>query len=174
MGYKKIAIGGIAKLSKPNIKQLLSAIKEIIGDTEIHLFGITQPKLVRDIGLPNITSVDGMGPYMGGVIRGEYFKTSTERYKCFPVSSITDEVCDLIVSREYNKVRDFADPDTNFNLDHSVEGLKTEYWKSCDCVACSDLGVKVALHHSDTARHRAFHNVYVIAKEFKNMEYGID
>lgn len=174
MGYKKIAVGGIAKLSKPSIKQLLSSIKEIIGETEIHLFGITQPKLVREIGLPNITSVDGMGPFMGGVVRGEYFKTSTERYKCFPVSSITDEVCDLIENRQFDRVIDFADPDTNFNLDRSVEGLKTEYWKSCSCVVCSDLGVKVSLHHSDTAVHRAFHNVYVVAKEFKNMEYDLD
>jgi hypothetical protein len=167
MGYKKVALGGIAKLSKPSLKQLLTEVKEVIGDTEIHLFGITQPQLVRDVGLPNITSVDGMGPYMGGVIRGEYFKTSTERYKCFPVATLSDEVCNLIEANEYEKVRAFSDPNTNFNVDQTIKGLGARYWESCDCVVCSSLGVKSAIHHSDTGRHHGFHNVYVVAKEFK-------
>lgn len=168
MGYKKLAIGGIAKLSKPSIRELMASIKEVVGDTELHLFGITQPQLVRELDLPNITSVDGMGPHLGGVIRGEYFQTSTKRHKCFPITHVSEETQSALDRRDYDQLRTYADPTTNFDVDQTLEELKGEYWKGCDCIVCTQiLGSRVAFHHSDTARHRGFHNLYVIAKEFK-------
>jgi hypothetical protein len=172
MGYKKIAIGGIAVLKRPDLKEVLATIKEVIGDTEIHLFGITQPKLIKDANLPNVTSVDGMGPYFGSIIRGEYFVDSIIRPKCIPVDDMTkaSQIGEILKSGNRLDIEKICDPNTNFDLRRVLKFLKTDYWDSCTCKVCETLSWKMSLHHNDISPLRGYHNMWVIANEFKQIE----
>jgi tRNA-guanine family transglycosylase len=173
MGYKKIAIGGIARLPKQKLRGLLAAVKEVIGDTEIHLFGVTQPKVIVDSNLPNVTSVDGMAPFFNSVMRGLYLKTSRDIRQCVPIDDLNnlDSMVEAINNQDFDKVEMLADPNTTYNMKRIFKELKDGYWNKCDCVVCKTQKTKMAIHYTMSSRLRAFHNIQVIAREITNIKY---
>ena len=169
MGYKKIAIGGVAHLSKPSVIELLKRVKEVIGETEIHLFGLTQPKILKAVQMPNITSVDGMGPFISSVVSGSYFGADRKRYMCVPLEDVnkSEEYERIMGTSDFLKVEEIFDPETNFSKDRMLKTLKSRIWESCDCAVCEELGAKVVLHHKEYSRIRGLHNMYITGKQLR-------
>jgi hypothetical protein len=168
MGYKKIAIGGIAKLPKPRLKELLSTIKEVIGDTEIHLFGITQPKVIKNANLPNITSVDGMGPFINSVISAVYFHDRGKAL-CVPLKDVNlaDDFVRLLKDKRYLEIENtLLDPETSFKIKGVYKTLKlSNTWDPCSCNICKVHGNKMLIYHNNFSRLRGFHNMYMVRKQ---------
>jgi hypothetical protein len=169
MGYKKIAIGGVAHLPKPSVIELLKRVKEIIGETEIHLFGLTQPKILRAVKMPNITSVDGMGPFISSVVSAVYFAPDEKRYMCIPLEDVnkSEEYEKIMANGNFLKVEEISDPETNFSKDRMVKTLKSRVWETCDCAICEEFGSKIVLHHKEYSRARGLHNMYMVGKQLR-------
>jgi hypothetical protein len=181
MGYKKIAIGGIAKLHFQKILQLLDGIRDVIGDMEIHLLGITQHKVLRKAKLPNITSVDGMGPYKNSMFnRGYSYRSDLYWKQILPnLKNIDQDQLGTILSQDSLNLTDLDsyldwentinDEDPSNSIPAREKGLqytlKNKLWEKCGCVICEKESWRVISPYGEYAPSRGFHNMYQIKKE---------
>ncbi|WP_209508085.1 tRNA-guanine transglycosylase DpdA [Ruegeria sp. HKCCSP335] len=75
MGYKYIAIGGMVPLRAPQIKTVLTAIREAVGnDLNMHVLGFAKAEEIHQFSDVNITSFDTTSPLLRA------FKDSTRNY----------------------------------------------------------------------------------------------
>lgn len=180
MGYKKIAIGGIAHSPTKTIVEITSHVREVVGDMSVHLFGITTPSRIRKFNLPQITSVDGMGPYFNSVNSGMYFfggktywacSVDTQREEDFSRWAEEDRTEDLrtlieqsngteSVPKSYFEETEELLVDTKFGLDGFSIALKDKPWRLCPCGVCRKFGAKVFIFKSPYAQLRAHHNYF--------------
>lgn len=75
MGYQYIAIGGMVPLRAPQIKTVLAAIREAVGnDLNMHVLGFAKADEIHEFGDLNITSFDTTSPLLRA------FKDSNRNY----------------------------------------------------------------------------------------------
>ena len=187
MGYKKIGVGGIAKLHWLKIVELLNSLKGVIGDTEIHLFGVIQPRLLRSVDLPNITSVDGLGAMRNAVANyGQSYRYEEKYWQTFPSLEGLDEDkytdFENVMGQENVSLNDIdpflSEVSNDYNLSKVSAGqrdfllqrsLKQRIWEKCPCKVCSDLGWRVLLNDKRYNHSRGFHNIYRMGMELRSL-----
>jgi hypothetical protein len=181
MGYKRVALGGVANLRSTSLLEILSALKPHIGDTQLHLLGIVQPSVLRGAGMKQITSVDGMGPHRNSIAnygkgyrcRGTYWQVippldpkKTER---LDVTSLTfEEVNECLVENPYIVSQRVTRDQREEALALS---LRERIWEECPCAVCRELGWKVLQTSPHTSMMRAFHNIFAFTNEMNNIPY---
>jgi hypothetical protein len=173
MGYGKVALGGIAKLRSKQILEILSALKPHIGETQLHLFGIVRPHLLRDVGMPQITSVDGMGPFFKALRHSKgYYLDGVSRYSLpFPEVDLLEE---LVSGDEsvFDSVLEKVGALGFCEIEQAKvlrEVLKDRVWESCSCVACVEAGWRIVTYEKVYTRLRGFHNVLAFKQALRDL-----
>ena len=187
MGYKKIGLGGIAKLHWLKIVEILKSLKNIIGETEIHLFGVIQPRLLRAANLPNITSVDGLGAMRNAVANyGQSYRYEEKYWQTFPsLDDLSEErrsSFERLMENQSVSLKDIDPFISELSNDYNLSkvsaaqrdlllqrSLSERIWEKCPCSVCSDLGWRVLLNDKRYNHSRGFHNIYRMGMELRSL-----
>ena len=181
MGYKKVALGGVAKLSPPKVIEVLSSLRDHLGETDLHVFGITQEVVLRAVKIPQITSVDGMGPYYSSLYNhGDSYRLGGTWHQVFPIGygstpeeeRLYKEVRSLMVEGSEEDLQNLNDLLGNNDRYRAklLRSLRDRVWEGCGCKVCTDLGWEVLLYDSQTNYGRGFHNMWQVNKELQKVQ----
>jgi hypothetical protein len=172
MGYKRVALGGIAKLHTNHILEILSALKPHIGETQLHLLGVVRPHLLRKAKMSQITSVDGMGPFLVSMTnRGRSYYLEDRFWQILPISEVAQ--LDRLMGGDMELFDDVLGSAPELNLPRDVrdkelkETLLERVWERCACKACLEAGWRILLTDPKYNRLRGFHNVFAFKKALK-------
>jgi len=190
LGYRHIAIGGLAKRKSTFIEYLISyLLKELSSLPEsferIHFLGIARPKLItkftkleekvaHEISFDNATFlrmawIRSTGNYL--TLEGKSY-TALRIRKGAPMENILlkklFEYDENII--DFNEiielVKDFIRKTGDIKyFPYYYALLKDKPWKRCPCPICSSIGVNVVIFRgNDRNRRRGFHNIWVFRK----------
>ena len=193
LGYRHIAIGGLAKRKSIFIEYLISyLLKELSSLSEpferIHFLGIARPRLVTkflkleekiayEISFDNATFlrmawIRSSGNYL--TLNGKSY-TALRIRKGAPMENILLEKLfeydeDKIDLNDIMKlVKDFVRRTGDIKyLPYYYALLKDRPWKKCFCPICKTIGINVVIFRgNDRNRRRGFHNVWVFRNIFE-------
>ena len=95
IGYTYIAIGGVAKAKDSVIQSVLSAVRDLVQNTEIklHVLGVARFSLLKDYARTNVVSCDSAATLMQAFksTRANYHVPDGQHYTCLRVPPIAGE-----------------------------------------------------------------------------------
>lgn len=102
--FNGFALGGmVPRLGKPEeIFAIVAAIRKVDNKRPLHLFGIGQPCLIRELFKVGVDSVDSSS-YVQQAAGKKYLHPKKGAYEALDKISFTDVICDCAVCRTFTK-----------------------------------------------------------------------